>query len=364
MVLFVAWPVAQGFGQAAVQFKTSKKNGFVIGFANGYIGNTWRAQFIDDVQKGADRYKATGLLQRIDIANSPADVSQQLTQLNSMINSDIDALMIDPVSPTSLGPVIQAAKAKGILVVITNDAAAYPGTYCFVGNNHPIWTIEPEWIAQKLNGKGNIVMVHGLPGNIGDQLRIDDANAVLKKYPNIKVLASVPGKWSPSVAQQEMTTILSTYKKIDAILTQDVMPMGIIQAFANAGRKPVLMTGDYTFDFLRKWKELGLDSIAITYDPAYGFNALGLTLRILQGKSLKDGVLQENPLDPTLKNAILFDPAYVITNEAQPKALWMKPLKFTEAIGLDQALKLGAGQPDNAAIDRVLTEEQLDSYFK
>lgn len=349
-----------------VTFSTTKSDGFIIGYSNGYIGNTWRAQYVEDIQMRADLYKQAGIISRFDLSNSPADVMQQLTQINAMIScGDYDAIIIDAVSATSVGPAVEKAKAKGMLVVIANDLAPYPGTYNFAGNSFAIWTIEPEWIAEKLNGKGNIVMISGLPGITGDTIRLNCAYEVLKKYPDIKILAQVPGNWSPAIAQQVMTTLLATYgDDIDAVLTQDVMGIGIIQAFENAGKELVFMTGDYTYAFLKKWKELNIDSIIPTYDPGYGADVLGLTIRVLQGKQFKDGALQPNPLDESIINTVYLDPAYVITNEAQPDASWLEGLEYTKSISLDEALALMEGKEDNAAVDFILTEQQLDSYFK
>lgn len=349
-----------------VTFSTTKSDGFIVGYSNGYIGNTWRAQYVEDIQTRADLYKQAGIISRFDLANSPADVTQQLVQINAMIScGDYDAIIIDAVSATSVGPAVEKAKARGMLVVIANDLAPYPGTYNFAGNSFAIWTIEPEWIAEKLNGKGNIVMISGLPGITGDTIRLNCAYEVLKKYPDIKILAKVPGNWSPAIAQQEMTTLLATYgDDIDAVLTQDVMGIGIIQAFENSGKELVPMTGDFTYAFLKKWKELNIDSIIPTYDPGYGSDVLGLTIRVLQGKQFKDGALQPNPLDESLINTIYLDPAYVITNEAQPDASWLEGLEYTKSISLDEALALMEGKEDNAAVDRILTEQQLDSYFK
>lgn len=356
---------ACGSNSNTQQFGNGKEKGFVIGFANGYFGNTWRSQFVENIQKEAEKYKKDGTIKELKIANSNADVQQQLNQLNSMINAGVDALMINPVSAKSLGPVIAKAKAKNILVVITNDPAAYEGTYAVIGNNDAFWRIQAEWIAQKLNQKGNIVQINGLPGNTADQLRQEAAKDVLKKYPGIKILSSVPGKWDQSVAQQSMSTLLSTYNNIDGILMQDVMTEGVLRAYENAGKKPPIMTGDYTFGFLRKWQKMpDLESIAVSYAPGVSADALNVTVNLLKGKKIKEEVLQPNPLDKNLKNTIQIDPPYVVTKNKESNAPWLKGLKFTKAISLEEAIQLGKGKPDGASLDATLTQEQIDSFFE
>ncbi|PWU04029.1 MAG: ABC transporter substrate-binding protein [Bacteroidetes bacterium] len=368
LALFVGLLAGCGSAQTSGANKSDSgkagKGNFVIGFANGYIGNTWRSQFVDNVKAQGEKLKQQGVIKDIKIANSNADVSKQLTQLNQMISEGVNALMIDPVSADSLGPIVAKAKAKGILVVITNDPAAYEGTYSVIGNNDAFWRIQAKWLANKLNNKGNIVQINGLPGNTADTFRRQAAKEVLGKT-DIKVLAEAPGKWDESEAQKVTSTFLSTYNNIDGILTQDVMAEGILRAFDTAGKKPPVMTGDYTYSFLRTWaKTPDLDSIAVPYAPGVGVDALNITVQLLQGKKFNDSVLQANPLNTKLKNALLVDPPYVVTKTAQPNAPWMEGLKFTKAISVDDAVKIGEGKPGTAALDAGMTDDQIKSFFK
>jgi len=354
-------------GAEKASFKaTGKKGGFVVGFANPYIGNSWRAQFLEDAKIGADKYKKTGLLKDFIIANSNNDVSQQLQQLNNMIARRVDALMIDPTSAKALGPVIAKAKKANILVVITAEPAAYPGTYAVVHDNDRFARVNTEWLATTLKGKGNIVIITGLVGNPADQVRIDVQKEILAKYPDIKVLASAPANWTPAQAQAVMSTNLSTYPEIDGILQQDVTAPGVVQAYSNAGRTDIPpMVGDSTFGFLRTWAgNPKLNCIAYPMQPAVVIDVLGITLRLLQGRELKDDLLQPNTMDGKLVNTILAEPPYIVTNDAQAQAPWMKGLKYTKSIGVQDAAKFGVGKADAAMLDGAMTDEQIDSMFK
>lgn len=126
----------------------AKKDGFVIGFSNGYWGNTWRAQMVDDFEKEIQKYIDEGIVSEYMVSNSENDATEQLNQINSMIDSGVDAIMIDPVSPTTVQSAVEKAIAQGILVVITNDPAAYENTVCVAGNNY-------AWQKFKLSGLSN-----------------------------------------------------------------------------------------------------------------------------------------------------------------------------------------------------------------
>ena len=349
----------------ATTTKETKKDGFVIGFSNGYFGNTWRSQLVDNFETAAKKYKEAGVISDYMVSNTNSDVTEQNNQLNAMIDAGVDALLIDAASPTSIKAAVDAAKAKGILVIIANDPAAYEGTIAVCGNNITWQQIQVKWLAEQLGGEGDIVGITGEPGNAADTLRQETVKSVLKDYPDIKMLTSVPGKWSETEAQSVMTTILSSYDKIDAVLAQDVMAEGIIKAYESAGKDINLMTGDYTKSFLQKWSEMpNLESIGVPYAPGISVTALDVAIKLLQGGEIKDEVLQANPMDTSMKNTILVDPPYVVTREVKEGASWMEGLVGTKAISLDEALKLMADQPETAALDGYLSREEVAAFFK
>lgn len=339
--------------------------GFVVGFSNGYWGNTWRAQMIENFELKAQQYKEAGVLADYMVANTNSDATEQLNQINAMIDAGVDAIMIDAVSPTTIRSAVDRALAEGILVVITNDPAAYEDTICVCGDNVSWQKIQAVWLAEQLGGKGDIVVIGGVAGNSADTFRQKANDEVLSQYPDIKILASAPGNWSQTDAQSVMTTFLSSYEKIDAVLEQDVMGEGVLKAYENAGKQPPIMTGDYTKAFLQKWNEMPeLNTIGVSYAPGNAVPALDITIRLLQGKTLKAEVLEPNPMNENLINTIMLDPPYVITREGDQDAVWMQGLTGTVAITLEEALEMMADKPDTAAVDGWIGEDLVDAMFE
>ena len=350
---------------ALTSFESDKEDGFVVGFSNGYWGNTWRAQMVEDFEKRAEEYKAEGVLSDYMVSNTNSDATEQLNQINAMIDAGVDAIMIDAVSPTTIKSAVEKAQEQGILVVVTNDPAAYDGTICVCGDNYTWQEIQAKWLVEQLGGKGDIVEISGVSGNSADTLRVQANKDILAEYPDIKTLASSPGSWSQTEAQSVMTTFLSSYENIDAVLAQDVMGEGIIKAYENAGKEPTVMTGDYTKSFLELWATMpDLNTIGVSYAPGNAVPALDVTVGLLQGKTIKEDVLEPNPMDESLVNAIMLDPPYVVTREAEPDAVWMEGLEGTQAISLDEALEIMADQASTAALDGWLTPEQVEEFFE
>jgi len=92
-----------------------------------------------------------------------------------------------------------------------------------------------------------------------------------------------------------MSDVLAAFPQIDGVISQDGMQYGEIRAFEAANRPLVPISGDSTLQFLKKWRELrdqnGFETLAFENGPGFTANlAMGIGIRLLQGKTLKDGL--------------------------------------------------------------------------
>lgn len=352
-------------GGLDIIFECDKEDGFVIGFSNGYWGNTWRSQMVEDFENRAEEYKEEGIISEYMVSNTNSDATEQLNQINAMIDAGCDAILIDAVSPTTIKSAVEKAQSEGILVVIANDPAYYEGTICVCGDNYTWMKIMTEWLVDKTGGTGDIVQIDGVSGNSADTLRVQAVTDTLEGT-DINVLAQAPGSWSETEAQSVMTTFLSSYENIDAVLEQDVMAEGVIKAYENAGKELPLMTGDYTKSFLQTWAELeNLDSIGVSYAPGNAVPALDVAINLLQGKTVKEEVLVANPMDESQINAIMVAPPYVVTKTGADEGEWVNNLpETTSLISLDEALEILADAADTAALDGYPERSVIEGYFE
>lgn len=341
-----------------------KKDGFRVALSTAVWGNTWSAAYVKDFEDAAEDYKAKGLISEYQVVTSPSDLSKQINDCTALINKGIDALLIWPVSAEGIRPIVDLAKEQGVLVIICNDPSAFEGTYGVFSNNDAFMRIISEWFAQQLDGKGDIIQIAGVFGHPANEPRQAVVDEVLAKYPEINTLAIGEGKYSTTDAQSAMSVYLSTYAKIDGVLTQDVMSVGILNAYKNAGITPTLVTGDYTKEYIDMWASMPeLNSITVTVSPGIVKDELGIALNLLQGKAFKDGVLQPNPMDETLVNCIIRDPAYVVTIEGDQGAEYLQGYDTTKAITLEQAVELVKDMENTDCLDGWLTQEEIDAYF-
>lgn len=266
---------------------------FNVGFSNGLITHSWRTQMTADFVQEFGYYKGKGIVDNLLIQHAGFDVDLQISQIRNLINSGIDLLLINPNSLSALDPVIEEAVDKGILVFAFDQPVSSDVAYQIIPDQILWMSTLAEYVIGRLDGKGDVVYMSGYDGSPANTDRDTGVEQTIAKYPDIKLLTKVNGNWDPSTAQQAMATVLAAFPNIDAVMSQDGMCLGVVKAFKAANRSIPVMNGEGMIPFMDEWKALrdsdGFESFAIANGPGFTINyALGVGLRMLQGKKIKD----------------------------------------------------------------------------
>ncbi len=267
---------------------------FNVGFSNGLITHSWRTQMTADLVQEFGYYKGQGIVDNLLIQHAGYDVDVQISQIRNLINSDISLLLINPNSLSALDPVIEEAVEKGILVFVFDQSVTSDVAYQIVPAQVAWMSKLAEYVVGRIDGKGDVVYMSGYDGSPANTDRDIGVEQTLEKYPDVNLLTKVNGNWDPSTAQQAMASVLAAFPKIDAVMSQDGMCLGVVKAFQSANRPVPIMNGEGMIPFMDVWRELrdeeGFEAYAIANGPGFTINyALGVGLRMLQGKELKDG---------------------------------------------------------------------------
>lgn len=201
------------------------------------------SSFITAGKEGMEAYaKANNIELNWNAAN--LDVSTQADQIDQMVSAKVDAIVVVPVQADSLQPQVAAAKKAGIPVIPVNAELDNPD---ISGNVQPddvkAGEEEMQMMADELGGKGNIVVLQGPLGQSGQINRQKGIDKVLKKYPDIKVLAQDTANWKRDEAVNKMKNWISAHgDKLDGVVSQnDDMGLGALQALKEAGLdKPIV----------------------------------------------------------------------------------------------------------------------------
>ncbi len=271
-----------------------------IVLSNSFIGNAWRQTMVDDVTKSAKEAVAAGKASEIKIVNSNNDVAEQISQIQSLILERPKVILLLAASPTALNGVIQTACDAGIKVVAFDASVSAECAY----------KLAPDWVAfgretmkvvaDKMGGKGNVVLVHGVTGTDVDLGMFQGWNDELKaNYPNIKVVGEVDGNWDDATTQSAMSGVLSTAGQIDGVMAY-VSSYGVTQAFAAANLPIPVVYGSNQGTFLKWWAEQkaanGYSTESAMEGPAISQAAYWIGVNLANGKEF-----DKNLIYPTFK---------------------------------------------------------------
>lgn len=213
---------------------------------------------------------------------------RQVQQVESFIAQGVDAIILNPCEMEASSPAVQKAKEAGIPIInVNSETSAAPDG--FVGSrDEESAEIALEHIAELLNGKGNIVVMHGYMGQAAQLKRAAATKTVLAKYPDMKLLAEQTAEWDRARAMSLMENWIQSYgNKIDAVFAQnDEMGMGALQALEQAGLKDevVVVSIDAIDDALQAVKDGRLDATVYQDAGAQGKQAVQMALDFIQHK--------------------------------------------------------------------------------
>src|SRR5678815_5683337 len=167
-------------------------------------------------------------------ANEPG---KQTSDIEDMMTQNVNALVILATESAPITPVAKKAKERGIFLVSVDRGFTEPVADVFIeGDNKAFGTKSAQYVVDRLQGKGKIVILRGIPSTV-DTDRYDAAMAVFNANKGIEVLAAQPGMWNQQKALEVMQSYLASYPKIDAVwASDDDMALGAEKAIKESGR--------------------------------------------------------------------------------------------------------------------------------
>jgi ribose transport system substrate-binding protein len=170
------------------------------------------------------------------------DLGKQVTQIDNFIANGVDLILLNPGDPKAITPAIKKAQAAGIVVVAV-DTVADGADAAVTTDNVQAGRISCEYIAKKLNGKGNVIIENG-PQVSAVIDRVVGCKEVLSHSPGIKILSdNQDAKGSRDGGLAVAQGYLTQFEKIDAIFTiNDPQAIGTALACKQLNRPNILIT--------------------------------------------------------------------------------------------------------------------------
>jgi ribose transport system substrate-binding protein len=273
---------------AAKCMKGDRKPPFTIGWANIYSVPTWMKQTQGTLEDVFNQLKAKGVVGRLMITDAEGNANTQITQMQSMIDANVDAIILIAGSSTALNRVVADACAKGIAVINFDSLVTTDELTAKVNTDSAAWGRQAaEFIVKELNGKGKILIMNGPAGISVSEDRRAGATPVLKANPGIEVVAETNTPYNVAPAQEAVTNLLFNQPQIDGVLSLGgALTAGAILAMDRQGRPMVPMTGENYRQFLELWKEKNLHAWATMQPNWLAGLAVYVATEALQGKDI------------------------------------------------------------------------------
>jgi ribose transport system substrate-binding protein len=212
----------------------------------GLVLKTLNHPFFIDMQKGAEdaanKLKVNLIVQA---AERELDVEKQMQIIENLIQRKVDAICVTPSGSRELVPVILKANKAGI-PILTMDTRVDSATLVNAGgevityigsDNYEGGRIAGAYLSEKLNGKGNVAILEGIPGHETGDARLRGFRTAISDFPGIKVVASQTANWERDQGFNVFQNILQSNPEVEALFAcSDLMALGAIEAIAAAGK--------------------------------------------------------------------------------------------------------------------------------
>ncbi|MCS3513788.1 MULTISPECIES: sugar ABC transporter substrate-binding protein [Pseudomonas] len=238
--LALSMMLASGFASAA---------DIKVGVSMSAFDDTFLTYLREDMDKQAKSYpKGDGV--QLQFEDARADVVKQLSQVENFISQKVDAIIVNPVDTASTKNIINAATKAGIPLVFVNrrpDQKDLPKDVVAVTSDDvEAGKLQMQYIAEKLGGKGKIVILLGDLANNSTTNRTKGVKEVLAKYPDIKIEQEQTGIWLRDKGMTLVNDWLTQGREFNAVLANnDEMAIGASMALKSAGKEKgsVLIAG-------------------------------------------------------------------------------------------------------------------------
>ncbi|MFF7854426.1 substrate-binding domain-containing protein [Streptomyces sp. NPDC007904] len=178
---------------------------------------------------------------KVEYANAEADAGKQASQLQKMVDDEVDVIVLDAVDAHSIAEGVQKAKDAGIPVIAYDRLAEGPIDAYISFDNELVGEVQGRSLlgalGEDLSITDNVVMMNG--SSTDPNAKQFKAGALSELKGKVTIAKSYDTKdWKPENAQANMAEAIAAIGagNIDAVYSaNDGMAGGIVQALKAAG---------------------------------------------------------------------------------------------------------------------------------
>lgn len=258
-----------------------------IGFAVSTLNNPFFVNLRDGVEEAADKKEFKTV-----ITDAQDDSSQQVNDIEDLIQQDVDVLLVNPTDDVGVVAGIEAANDAGIPVVTVDREAEEGKVEAHVESDNVLGgEMAGEYIVDKLDKEGNIIELEGIAGVLGTRQRGEGFHNIIDDEKKLDVIASQNADYDRTKGLTVMENILQSNEDIDAVFAHnDEMALGAAEALESKDLlDDVIVVGFDATDDAKEAVENGEMSATIEQQPKLmGEDAIDTIEKILKGDEVDD----------------------------------------------------------------------------
>jgi ABC-type sugar transport system substrate-binding protein/AraC-like DNA-binding protein len=271
---------------------------------------------------------------------------RQVQQIDSLVNSGIDLLIVAPNQVQTISPAIDRAYDKGIPVIVFERKTNSQKYTAFISaDNYEMGRVMGEYIVARLHGQGNVMEIKGLEGSSPSIERHNGFMDAIKQSPGIQVVASLQGDWTEPTAYETTRQWLANHQdvRVDLVFgANDRTAMGARKAFLPlTSHLSPLFCGIDGLPGENGGIQLVRDSLldASYIYPTHGDQIIDLAIRILEGKPHEKETLLMSAL-VTRDNAkvLLMESEEIMRQASQLDLLHSKADSYLHKLGTQRVI--------------------------
>ncbi len=252
------------------------------------------AEYLANLKDNMLAYQeAQGLMDAVEIVilDAESDAAKQLSQVDNLISQQVDAVILVPLDREQLVPAVQACKDAGIpCIELAASTVATDVRTSYIGSDDIVsGRMLMEALAEKMGGKGNLVVLHGITGVNAEVMRHTGMHDVLKDYPDIKIVAEKVCDWDRAKSLEAVENLLQSDINFDAIFAEnDEMAMGAFNAVKGSGKEADIIIGgvDAIPDALQSVIDGGLYCTIYQNNKLQAETALDIAIKAARGEAV------------------------------------------------------------------------------
>ncbi|MGE0081229.1 MAG: substrate-binding domain-containing protein, partial [Thiohalomonadaceae bacterium] len=157
----------------------------LVGFSQDTLANDWRAAQATDLRRELARFPNVELV----VTDGKGSTAQQILDIEDLIARKVDVLVTSPRDRAAMTPVVSRAFRAGIPVVLLTRLIESEDYTTFISpDDAAIGREAARHLAAVLKGRGDVLMLEGVPTATTAQLRTRGFLEELKAHPGLRLV--------------------------------------------------------------------------------------------------------------------------------------------------------------------------------